>query len=159
MPVSIENSVRRSCLWSDRGAGGILNCVTEFFGAGGMFFNKPKAKYNFVNDLDSEVFNLFNVVKTQKEDLKTEFLSFIEDHTDLQKDIEIKRLAELIKYLNQAPLLKYVEKPYNTSRMEKFTEEVKNYVSLLNISLDTSLLPIPEIEEDTEEKEEQKVIN
>jgi hypothetical protein len=93
------------------------------------------------------------------EDLKTQFLSFIEDHTDLKKDIEIKRLAELIKYLNQAPLLKYVEKPYDTSRMEKFTEEVKNYVSLLNISLDTSLLPIPEIEEDTEEKEEQKVIN
>jgi DNA adenine methylase len=36
--------------------------VEPFFGAGGMFFNKPKVKYNIVNDLDSEVFNLFQVV-------------------------------------------------------------------------------------------------
>ena len=33
--------------------------IEPFFGAGGMFFNKPKAKYNIVNDLDSDVFNLF----------------------------------------------------------------------------------------------------
>lgn len=26
--------------------------IEPFFGAGGMFFNKPKAKYNIVNDLD-----------------------------------------------------------------------------------------------------------
>lgn len=36
--------------------------MEPFFGAGGMFFNKPKAKYNFLNDLDSDVVNLFNVV-------------------------------------------------------------------------------------------------
>ena len=30
-----------------------------FFGAGGMYFNKPKAKYNFVNDLDDDVYNVF----------------------------------------------------------------------------------------------------
>lgn len=36
--------------------------IEPFFGAGGMFFNKPKAKYNIVNDLDSDVFNLFQVV-------------------------------------------------------------------------------------------------
>ena len=28
--------------------------IEPFFGAGGMFFNKPKAKYNIVNDLDSD---------------------------------------------------------------------------------------------------------
>ena len=33
--------------------------IEPFFGAGGMFFNKHKAKYNIVNDLDSDVFNLF----------------------------------------------------------------------------------------------------
>lgn len=33
--------------------------MEPFFGAGGMYFNKPKAKYNFVNDLDSDVYNLF----------------------------------------------------------------------------------------------------
>ena len=42
--------------------------IEPFFGAGGMFFNKPKAKYNFLNDLDADVFNLFQVVKDSKEE-------------------------------------------------------------------------------------------
>lgn len=33
--------------------------IELFFGAGGMFFNKPPAKFNFVNDLDDDVVNLF----------------------------------------------------------------------------------------------------
>ena len=45
--------------------------IEPFFGAGGMFFNKPKAKYNIVNDLDSDVFNLYITVVNQKEELKT----------------------------------------------------------------------------------------
>lgn len=42
--------------------------IEPFFGAGGMFFNKPKAKYSIVNDLDSDVFNLFQVIKDSKDD-------------------------------------------------------------------------------------------
>jgi len=44
--------------------------IEPFFGAGGMFFNKPKAKYNIVNDLDSDVFNLFQVVEPIKKALR-----------------------------------------------------------------------------------------
>jgi DNA adenine methylase len=44
--------------------------IEFFFGAGGMFFNKPKAKYNIVNDNDSEVFNLFSVLKARYKDLE-----------------------------------------------------------------------------------------
>lgn len=44
--------------------------VDVFFGTGGMFFNKPKAKYNIVNDIDSDVFNLFQVVSNQKDELE-----------------------------------------------------------------------------------------
>jgi DNA adenine methylase len=58
--------------------------IEPFFGAGGMFFNKPKAKYNIVNDLDSDVFNLFNVVMNQKEDLEDSFYN-MPVHTDLLK--------------------------------------------------------------------------
>lgn len=47
--------------------------IEPFFGAGGMFFNKPKAKYNIVNDIDSDVFNLFQVVMNQKEELEKAF--------------------------------------------------------------------------------------
>ena len=47
--------------------------IEPFFGAGGMFFNKPKAKYNIVNDLNSDVFNLFNVVSNKKDELHEAF--------------------------------------------------------------------------------------
>jgi len=48
--------------------------IEPFFGAGGMFFNKPKAKYNILNDLDSDVFNLFQVVSLRKQELEELFL-------------------------------------------------------------------------------------
>lgn len=35
--------------------------IEPFFGAGGMFFNKPKAPHNILNDLDGEVFNVFDI--------------------------------------------------------------------------------------------------
>nr|WP_298660739.1 DNA adenine methylase [uncultured Flavobacterium sp.] len=55
-----------------------------FFGAGGMFFNKPKAKHNIVNDIDSEVFNLYQVVLSQKEELM-ELYKITPYHSDLVK--------------------------------------------------------------------------
>lgn len=56
--------------------------IEPFFGAGGMFFNKPKVEYNIVNDIDSDVFNLFNVVSNNKEDLEIAFIN-MPIHTDL----------------------------------------------------------------------------
>lgn len=43
--------------------------VELFFGAGGMFFNTPRSKYNILNDLDDDVTNLFLVVKEQRKEL------------------------------------------------------------------------------------------
>jgi DNA adenine methylase len=43
--------------------------IEPFFGAGGMFFNKPKAKINILNDLDNDVFNLFDLIKSNDIDL------------------------------------------------------------------------------------------
>lgn len=56
--------------------------IEPFFGAGGMFFHKPKAKYNIVNDLDSDVFNLFQVVSNQKDELEQQF-KMMPIHSDL----------------------------------------------------------------------------
>lgn len=56
--------------------------IEPFFGAGGMFFNKPKAKYNIVNDLDSDVFNLFQVVMNNKQELEDAFY-IMPIHSDL----------------------------------------------------------------------------
>lgn len=43
--------------------------VELFFGAGGMFFNKPVASNNICNDFDNDVFNLWNEVKFNKDAL------------------------------------------------------------------------------------------
>lgn len=43
--------------------------IDLFFGAGGAFFNMPKAKYNILNDFDDDVTNLFLVVQNQKKEL------------------------------------------------------------------------------------------
>jgi len=56
--------------------------IEPFFGAGGMFFNKPKVKFNIVNDLDSDVFNLFQVVRNNKAELE-EQMRIMPIHSDL----------------------------------------------------------------------------
>lgn len=43
--------------------------MEPFFGAGGMYFNKPKAKYNFLSDNDNDVYNLFRQVLDNKIEL------------------------------------------------------------------------------------------
>jgi DNA adenine methylase len=70
--------------------------VEPFFGAGGMFFNKRKAKYNIVNDLDSNVFNLFNVVMNQKTELLEAF-EIMPIHQDLHEYWKLTEETEPIK--------------------------------------------------------------
>ena len=76
--------------------------IEPFFGAGGMFFNKPKAKYNIVNDLDSDVFNLFQVVMNQKEEL-FEMYKKIPYHSDLlnywKEHKEVDKLLRAIRFI------------------------------------------------------------
>jgi len=76
--------------------------IEPFFGAGGMFFNKPKAKYNIVNDLDSDVFNLFQVVMNQKEELERAFY-IMPIHSDLldywKKNKEVEPIKKAIRFL------------------------------------------------------------
>ena len=76
--------------------------IEPFFGAGGMFFNKPKAKYNIVNDLDSDVFNLFQVVMNQKEELEAAFY-IMPIHSDLldywKKNKETEPIKKALRFL------------------------------------------------------------
>ena len=76
--------------------------IEPFFGAGGMFFNKPKAKYNIVNDLDSDVFNLFMVVMDRKEELEQAFYQ-MPIHSDLlnywKKNQETDPIKKALRFL------------------------------------------------------------
>jgi len=41
-------------------------CYIElFFGVGGMFFAKPRAPYNFLNDLDGDIFNVYQILTNE----------------------------------------------------------------------------------------------
>jgi DNA adenine methylase len=43
--------------------------IEPFFGTGSIFFTKPRAKYNFLNDIDHDVYNLFRQLLDHKEEL------------------------------------------------------------------------------------------
>jgi DNA adenine methylase len=44
--------------------------IEFFFGAGGSFFNLPKPQYAILNDYDDDVFNLYQVLLSQKSELR-----------------------------------------------------------------------------------------
>ena len=95
--------------------------IEPFFGAGGMFFNKPKAKHNILNDLDSDVFNLFRVVMDRKEELKEAFY-LMPIHSDLLEYWKVHKEEEPIKkalrfllmsnftYLGKGDMLRFISK-------------------------------------------------
>jgi len=73
--------------------------IEPFFGAGGMFFNKQKAHNNILNDIDSDVFNLFNVISNRKDELLEQF-NYMPYHQDLLKHwIENKETDPIKKAL------------------------------------------------------------
>jgi DNA adenine methylase len=79
--------------------------LEPFMGAGGMFFAKPKARYNILNDLDDDVYNLFMVILNRKEEL-----------VDLFKKMPYS--SSLLKYWKQ----------------NKETEEVRKAIRFLFLS-------------------------
>jgi len=114
--------------------------VDVTFGAGGMFFNKPKAKYNIVNDLDSDVFNLFQVIINQKESLREAF-EIMPIHSDLleywkknkEKDPIKKSLRFLLlsnfTYLGKGTNIRYGQsndKRMFLSRLDKTFNALQN---------------------------------
>ena len=78
--------------------------IEPFFGAGGIFFNKTLAKYNILNDLDSEVFNLFMILKDEKlcEEFKRlfEIMPISQDLWDFwHKEIPENRIEKAVRFV------------------------------------------------------------
>ena len=71
--------------------------IDMFFGAGGLFFNKPRAKYNICNDVDDEVFNLFMVIKEQKESFIQELTVTPIHHSLFKHWVKNKELDPILK--------------------------------------------------------------
>jgi len=62
--------------------------IEPFFGAGGITFNKKPSMYNFCNDMDNDVINVFNVLLNNKQELY-DFIIKIPIHTGLIKFCKI----------------------------------------------------------------------
>lgn len=76
--------------------------IEPFFGAGGLFFHKPKSKYNLVNDNDSDVYNFFKLVSTRPKKLKKAIRS-MPIHEDLwnhwRKHKETDPIPKALRFL------------------------------------------------------------
>lgn len=76
--------------------------IEPFFGAGGMFFNKQKVNCNIVNDLDSDVSNLFNVLIDRKQELISSLI-IMPKHQDLlenwKKNEETEPIKKALRFL------------------------------------------------------------
>ena len=79
--------------------------IEPFFGAGGLFFNKPKARYNILNDLDDEVFNFWCVLRDNKDALREELKkppihSSVWNHFKANRETDPVRRAARFLYLS-----------------------------------------------------------
>lgn len=76
--------------------------VEPFFGAGGLFFNKQKVSYNFMNDINSDVFNLFMMIKEHRKELEDAIL-LCPIHSDLlnywKNNIETDPIQKAVRFL------------------------------------------------------------
>jgi len=76
--------------------------VEPFFGAGGMFFNKPQAAHNICNDLDGDVYNLFQVLLERPAELY-DLMLLAPYHNDLfqfwKKNTEADPLRKAARFL------------------------------------------------------------
>ena len=117
--------------------------IEPFFGAGGMFFNKPKAKHNFLNDIDEDVVNLFQVVMDQKEKL-VEAFKIMPEHQGLMDYWNKNKETDPIKKALRFLLLSnfgFMGKPETlhlllaNSKMQVFKKIDKTFEHLFNTKL------------------------
>lgn len=76
--------------------------LEPFWGGGGLFEHKPRSKYNFLNDLDSDVHNAFLVI-TEKRGELISYLELVPYHVDtfqyfrkLQPKTDVQRCARFL---------------------------------------------------------------
>lgn len=112
--------------------------IEPFFGAGGMFFNKPKVKYNIVNDLDSDVFNLFQVIMNQKEEFE-KALYITPVHSDLLKYWKKNKETEPIKKALRFIFLSNLLNPI-TGDIKRNTQDNSKKISIQNLKLTEEFL-------------------
>ena len=116
--------------------------IELFFGAGGMFFNKPSAKRNILNDIDNDVFNLFMIIKNEPNELLTRleltpFSDFLFEHWKKENEIDKYWRAIRFIYLSNFGLFGKQSSLQVSTRNHK-KQAIKNYHNTLEFLKDIS---------------------
>ena len=114
--------------------------IELFFGAGGMFFNKPKAKYNICNDIDDEIYNLFMVLQdANKKEQLLEYMMLVPYHETLRKhwmkhyETEPIKKAGRLLFLNNYLNKVLIDMSFNISNSKKILlERIANIYIILS---------------------------
>jgi DNA adenine methylase len=116
--------------------------IEPFFGAGGLFFNKPKAKCNLINDYNNDVYNLFMVLKNRNNEFLESFDNLpidqsifnywnkIQETDPIQKALRFVLLSNF-SYLGQANtfcLLPRDIKSLTINKISKVNELLQNVI-------------------------------
>jgi len=109
-----------------------------FFGAGGIFFNKQTADYNFCNDFDDDVFNLYQVLKANKEQLIKELEILPMTETLLKhwnKNKETEPLHKAIRFIMLSNF-GYMGKPNTLVFGQSYGNQKKSTLSKMDITFE-----------------------
>lgn len=108
--------------------------VEPFFGAGGMFFSKDKAKYNLLNDSDNEVANLYFVIQNYPTELynaidnlfvhQTVFNWWLkyEEETEVMKAVRFLMLSNFSLYGSMTTFRFYINSNTKTQILERIEQ-------------------------------------
>jgi len=64
--------------------------IDFFFGAGGIFFNKQQVRYNYLNDIDNNIYNCFDVLLRHKKELIT-YINLIPYHSEFWQECKTRK--------------------------------------------------------------------
>lgn len=117
--------------------------MEPFFGSGSIFFNKPLATHNYLNDSDEDVYNLFNVLMNDKDNLyqrildtpyhKSQFEYFrkTKDLQDVERAVQFLFLSNYT-YLGKADCLKFGAE---TTKKQLVNEFQSNLIDKLRFAM------------------------
>lgn len=112
--------------------------IDMFFGAGGIFFNKPLADYNFCNDIDDNVFNLYFVLQNKKDELieAIELMPITESLMKYWNDnIETDPIQKAVRFLMLSNF-GYMGKPETLCFGQSYGNQKKSTLSKIQATFD-----------------------
>ena len=98
--------------------------LEPYFGSGAVFFTKPKSKIETINDLDNNVVNLFDIIRSNPEPLikaveATPYSRTEYERTYLNQDEDVNKIEEARRFFDTLLARSWLPDNRRESWMEK----------------------------------------